>query len=110
MSPPLLPRPDISGLERNVDYHWINFQGSFCEFSRSKMASWSPVPLGDRAPLHSSSWGSVLMRLWEITGDQSQVSQNLFSMQEPGHNLRQNHLDFVPVRQHSFQCLTLHDS
>lgn len=28
MSPPLLPRPDISGLERNVDYHWINFQGS----------------------------------------------------------------------------------
>ena len=45
-----------------------------------------------------------------ISGGQSQAGQNLFSMQESGHNLGQNHLDSVPVSWHDLQCLTLRDN
>lgn len=104
----LLPRSDVRRSERNVHHHWSNFQGSFYKFSRSETASQSLVPQRDQALLGRSPWGSVLRRLWQIRGNQSQVSQNL--MQESGHNLGLNHLDFVLMRQQSLQYLTLNDS
>lgn len=92
--------------EKNVDHHCINFQWSFCDASRSKTALLSSSECYCIAQAGVSSHensGSYSMTRPRSAG-------TYFQCQEPGHNLGQNHLDSVPVRQHSLQPLALHNS